>query len=180
MDELALAGKLDETPVGAVYVACTTVGVVQVWIGAPHMVAFIAAVREHTKLVVIDAREQAPQLVPVLDQALNELRQYFAGTRRAFDVPLDMRALSDFQRRVYDNIRHIPAGRIESYNDIARQLGNPKTIRAVGGALARNPLPIFVPCHRVIGADGTMVGYSGGAGIETKRLLLKLEGALLF
>jgi O-6-methylguanine DNA methyltransferase len=177
--ERALAASLTWEPVGLVCVAATAVGVIEIWLGAPSLTAFIAGVRERTKLMVVEEREFASDAAPILERAIAELQEYFANARRAFNVPIDYRAMTDFQRRVYEAIIGIPAGRIESYNDIAHRLGDPKTIRAVGGALARNPIPIIIPCHRVIGSDGTMIGYSGGAGVETKRLLLKMEGALL-
>ncbi|MFN8375344.1 MAG: methylated-DNA--[protein]-cysteine S-methyltransferase [Anaerolineae bacterium] len=177
--ERVLAGSIAWEPVGTVYVAASAEGVIEIWLGAPNMTAFIAGVRERIRMMVVEEREFAADAAPILDKALAQLGEYFAGTRRAFDVPIDYRAMSDFQRRVYRAIIGIPAGRIESYNDIAHRLGDPKTIRAVGGALGRNPIPIIIPCHRIIGSDGTMIGYSGGGGVETKRLLLKMEGALL-
>jgi O-6-methylguanine DNA methyltransferase len=177
--EKALADVLSWEPVGLVGVAATAVGVIEIWLGTPSLTAFIAGVRERTKLMVVEEREFAPEAALMLDKAIAELQEYFTGTRRAFDVPIDYRVMSDFQKRVYEAIIGIPAGRIESYNDIAHRLGDPKTIRAVGGALARNPIPIIIPCHRVVGSDGTMIGYSGGEGVETKRLLLRMEGAML-
>jgi O-6-methylguanine DNA methyltransferase len=179
MVEKALAGAIAWEPVGLVCAAATAQGVIEIWLGAPSLVVFISGVRERTKLIVVEQRESAPDAAPLLDRTLTQLTEYFTRARRSFNVPIDYRMMSDFQRRVYEAIIGIPAGRIESYNDIAYRLGDPKTIRAVGGALARNPVPIIIPCHRVIGADGTMIGYSGGQGVETKRLLLKLEGALL-
>jgi O-6-methylguanine DNA methyltransferase len=177
--ERALAATLYWEPVGIVGVAATASGVIEISLGTANLTAFIAGVRERTKMMVVEEREFASDAAPTLDQALRELEEYFTGTRRTFDVPIDYRAMTDFQRRVYEAIIGIPAGRIESYNDIAHRLGDPKTIRAVGGALGRNPIPIIIPCHRIIGSDGTMIGYSGGGGVETKRLLLKMEGALL-
>ena len=175
----ALVGQMAWEPVGSVCVAATAAGVLEIWLGAPSLTAFIAAVRERTQLMVVEERELAADAAPMLDETLKQLGEYFAGTRRAFDVPIDYRATSEFQRRVYEAIMGIPAGRIETYNDIAHRLGDLKTIRAVGGALGRNPLPIIIPCHRVVGADGRMIGYSGGSGVETKRRLLKMEGAML-
>ena len=110
---------------------------------------------------------------PVLVAAATQLGEYFAGTRTQFDLPLDPSG-TDFQRRVWDELRGIGYGETASYGEIARRLGLTNTAsRAVGLANGRNPLPIVVPCHRVIGANGTLTGYAGG--IERKRLLLDLE-----
>lgn len=104
-----------------------------------------------------------------------QLREYFAGARRAFDLPLAPRGTA-FQRRVWDALATIPYGSTTSYGEIARRIGTPDAVRAVGAANGRNPLPIVVPCHRVIGADGSLTGFGGG--LPTKRFLLRLEGAL--
>lgn len=116
-----------------------------------------------------------------LDGARRQLQDYFAGGLREFSLPLDMRG-TDFQLRVWEALMDIPYGDTVSYKDIAVSIGSPKAVRAVGGANNRNPVPVIVPCHRVIGAGGQMVGYGGGLGI--KETLLQLEavrgGALLF
>jgi methylated-DNA-[protein]-cysteine S-methyltransferase len=105
---------------------------------------------------------------PVVDQ----LGEYFAGQRTQFDVPLSPRG-SPFQLQVWNLLRTIPYGETRSYGHLARALGNPALAREVGGANARNPLSIIVPCHRVVGADGQLVGYAGG--LERKQYLLDLE-----
>ena len=110
---------------------------------------------------------------PLLDQAQRELEEYFAGRRRFFSVPLSMHG-TDFQMRVWNALREIPWGETASYGEIARRIGNAKACRAVGMANHVNPLPIFVPCHRVVGADGKLTGYGGGLDIKTK--LLEIEG----
>jgi methylated-DNA-[protein]-cysteine S-methyltransferase len=110
---------------------------------------------------------------PVAFGAVREqLEQYFAGERTAFDVPLRM-AGTDFQRRVWSALREIPYGQTWSYGDLARHIGAPDAVRAVGAANGRNPISVIVPCHRVIGADGSLTGFGGG--LERKRLLLELE-----
>ena len=111
----------------------------------------------------------------VLDAARTQLEEYFAGERRTFSVPLDARGTA-FQHQVWQALRQIPYGEVRSYRDIAISLGKEKAVRAVGAANGRNPLPIIVPCHRVIGSDGSLTGFAGG--IEAKRTLLELEGAL--
>ena len=104
-----------------------------------------------------------------------QLEEYFAGRRRQFDLLLDLRG-TDFQKRCWLELLKIPYGETRSYADIARAIGNPLAVRAVGLANGQNPIAIIVPCHRVIGSDGSLTGYGGG--LETKRKLLELEGAL--
>ncbi|HEY6000270.1 MAG TPA: methylated-DNA--[protein]-cysteine S-methyltransferase [bacterium] len=112
-----------------------------------------------------------------LARARRELAAYFAGTRTAFDLPLAP-AGTPFQRRVWEALRRIPYGATATYGEIAHAAGSPRAVRAVGSACARNPLAIVVPCHRVVGADGTLTGYAGG--LARKRALLALEaGAAL-
>ena len=104
-----------------------------------------------------------------------QLDEYFAGERREFDVELDPRTDSEFERRVWTALREIPYGETEAYGQLAERIGHPGRARAVGAANARNPIAVVIPCHRVIGADGSLTGYAGG--LERKRLLLDLEGA---
>ena len=111
----------------------------------------------------------------VLQAAQQQLGEYFAGTRRVFDLPLAPVG-TQFQRAVWQALADIPYGGTISYAQVAQRLGNPHGTRAVGAANGRNPLPIVLPCHRVIGADGGMTGFGGG--LPTKEFLLRLEGAL--
>jgi methylated-DNA-[protein]-cysteine S-methyltransferase len=111
---------------------------------------------------------------PLLREAARQLRAYFAGDRWTFDLPLDARG-SAFQRAVWDQMLAIPYGETRSYGDIARATGG--SARAVGSACGANPIPIFIPCHRVLAADRKLGGFSGGKGPQTKALLLRLEGA---
>ena len=108
----------------------------------------------------------------VVDQAVQEMDEYFTGKRQKFEVPLDLQG-TPFQRAVWKELLKIPYGGTVSYGDIARAIENPKAVRAVGGANHRNPAAIVVPCHRVIGSDGSMTGY--GSGIWRKEWLLKHE-----
>jgi len=110
--------------------------------------------------------------LPVMHETLAQLRAYFAGDLRVFDVPLEI-AGTEFQKCVWSALRTIPYGETRSYSQIARQIGSPSAVRAVGAANGRNPIPIIVPCHRVIGASGSLVGFGGG--LEWKRFLLDLE-----
>jgi methylated-DNA-[protein]-cysteine S-methyltransferase len=109
---------------------------------------------------------------PVLAEATTQLREYFAGTRTSFDLPLRMHG-NTFEQRVWAALRTIPYGETASYGEIAEQVGAPGAARAVGVANARNPIAIVVPCHRVIGANGKLVGFGGG--LPMKRALLDLE-----
>ena len=110
---------------------------------------------------------------PVLLQAERELKEYFAGRRTAFSVPLSMHG-TPFQMEVWAALRAIPYGETRSYGELARRIGRPGACRAVGMANHVNPLPILVPCHRVVGADGHLTGYAGG--LDVKKYLLELEG----
>ncbi len=109
---------------------------------------------------------------PVLSATVGQLGEYFAGERREFSVPLAP-AGSPFQQRVWQTLREIPYGEMRSYGELARTLGDKSLAQAVGTANGRNPISIIVPCHRVVGADGSLVGYAGG--LERKQFLLELE-----
>ncbi len=112
---------------------------------------------------------------PLLRRAREQLDEYFAGHRRDFDLPLSPQGTA-FQREVWTTLASIPYGGTISYAQLAARVGRPTAMRAVGAANGRNPLPIVLPCHRVIGADGSLTGFGGG--LPTKQYLLKLEGAL--
>jgi methylated-DNA-[protein]-cysteine S-methyltransferase len=123
--------------------------------------------RVHLDLVREDARH------PVLLEAERQLREYFERRRTAFTVTLDPQGTA-FQQQVWDALRTIPFGETRSYAEIARQIGRPTAVRAVGAANGRNPLSIVTPCHRVIGTNGHLTGFAGG--LDTKAFLLRLEG----
>ena len=111
--------------------------------------------------------------LPLFEMARRQLEEYFAGYRRNFDLPLDPGG-TDFQRRVWRALLDIPYGKAISYKELAQRVDRPKGFQAVGQANGKNPLPILIPCHRVIAADGSLGGYSGG--LDRKRFLLDLEG----
>jgi methylated-DNA-[protein]-cysteine S-methyltransferase len=111
-----------------------------------------------------------------LDKTEKQLKEYFAGSRTTFDLPLEPSG-TDFQLSVWELLRKIPYGVTTSYGELARRLGEPKASRAVGAANGANPIPIIVPCHRVVGSKGELTGFGGG--IERKRWLLEHEGALM-
>lgn len=111
-----------------------------------------------------------------LSEAERQLAAYFSGELQSFSVPLDMRG-TDFQRQVWEALLSVPYGEYASYKDIAVMIGNPQAVRAVGGANNRNPVPVIVPCHRIIGTGGALVGYAGGLGIKSRLLQLEAEQA---
>jgi methylated-DNA-[protein]-cysteine S-methyltransferase len=128
---------------------------------------------------VLFAGQAAPRTFsgpePVLEDAARQLREWFAGTRTAFDLPLDLDGATPFQRRAWLALAEIPYGTTRSYGEQARVLDAPRAARAVGAANGRNPLPIVLPCHRLVGADGSLTGFGGG--LDVKRALLAHEAA---
>jgi methylated-DNA-[protein]-cysteine S-methyltransferase len=135
-----------------------------------------------TQIDLLPAGERAPVSEPapgsVLAKAFRQLEEYFAGQRREFDLPLDYEA-GGFEHRVLDELARVPYGKTVSYGELAALAGSPRAARAVGSIMRQNPLMIVIPCHRVIGADGSLRGYGGlGSGLDHKRWLLELEGAL--
>jgi methylated-DNA-[protein]-cysteine S-methyltransferase len=155
------------TPIGRVLVAATEVGLVRVSFRQSEA-SFTAELRERLDADPVRSSERTAAIV-------HQLRAYFAGERRTFDVQVDLRHLTPFHRRVLMAAAKVPAGQVVSYGEIARRIGRPRGSRAVGQALGRNPVPIVVPCHRVVAAGG-LGGYTGG--LDIKRKLLRLEGAL--
>jgi methylated-DNA-[protein]-cysteine S-methyltransferase len=126
-----------------------------------------------------DPRARLDRDPKALRRTLEQLTEYFSGKRAAFDLPVDLSALTPFQRGVLDVACRIAPGQVWTYRRVAKEMGRPKSSRPVGQALAHNPVPIVIPCHRVIASDGSLGGYSGGAGLPAKRWLLRLEGAAL-
>ena len=108
-----------------------------------------------------------------VDRVRRELEEYFEGRRQTFDLPLDLRGRSGFSREILDRLARVPYGEITTYKSLAVEAGNPLAARAVGTIMNRNPIPIVLPCHRVVGSNGSLVGYGGG--LDRKRLLLDLE-----
>ena len=122
----------------------------------------------------LSAAENGTRAAQVLADTAAQLREYFAGTRQQFDLPLDPVG-TPFQQQVWEVLRSIPYGTTITYGEQARRLGSPTAVRAVGGANGRNPIGIIVPCHRVVGSDGSLTGFAGG--VERKRWLLDFERA---
>ena len=150
------------TPLGALLLARTESGLAGAWFEAQKW---------HPE--PLDAPERPDD--PLLQQAAEQIAEYFAGTRSHFELPLDLHGTA-FQRSVWQALCGIEAGATQSYAAIARSLGSPQAVRAVGAAVGRNPVSVIVPCHRVVGTDGSLTGYAGG--LDRKRALLALEGAL--
>lgn len=157
-------------PVGPVFLAATARGLAAVEFGVAQD-AFL----DHMRRKLGSAPTHNPAR---LAGAFRQLREYLSQARVAFDLPIDTCLMTDFQRTVLEAALAIPRGKIATYGEIARRIGRPRAARAVGQALGRNPIPIVIPCHRVLAADGSLGGYSGGGGVATKRTLLQLEGAL--
>lgn len=161
------------TPVGEVYLAATKTGVCRVAWREMEARQFEESLRHGFP-------DQALRYDPEpLSVAEIELREYFAAERREFDLPLDLQRRSTFEREVFSETRRVPFGSTVTYADLAQRIGKPGAARAVGNALRHNPVPILVPCHRVIRADGRLGGYGGPSGTPAKERLLALEGALL-
>lgn len=112
-----------------------------------------------------------------VDEARRELDDYFEGKRQTFELPVDLRPLTDFNRAVLEHLVRVPYGHVTTYGTLAARVGRPRAARAIGMVMNRNPIPIVLPCHRVVGANGSLVGYGGG--LPRKEQLLRLEGALL-
>jgi methylated-DNA-[protein]-cysteine S-methyltransferase len=155
------------TPIGRVHVAVTDAGLVRIAFRRSDA-AFLAEMRARLGVDGLRSPERTAAVA-------RQLEAYFAGRRRAFDLPVDLHRLTPFQRRVLAAAAGVPAGHVVSYGEIARRVGRPRGSRAVGQALGRNPVPIVIPCHRVVAAGGGLGGYTGGLAI--KRTLLRLEGA---
>lgn len=151
------------SPVGPLFLAASTKGLVRL--------EFEARV-QNLNPKTAQLKESSKGLAPYLDQ----LNEYFAGRRREFSIPLDLRG-TDFQLECWRALLGIPYGETRSYRDLARAIGHPNAFRAVGMSNNRNPIAIVVPCHRVIAADGSLCGYGGG--LDIKRKLLDLEQASL-
>jgi O-6-methylguanine DNA methyltransferase len=157
------------SPLGSLYVAARD--------GRLCSVDFF--VSEEDFLAGLDPLARAERNPEALAHIAEQLRAYFGDPHFQFSLPLDLDRVTPFQSSVLNTIRRIPVGVVWTYGQVARAIGKPKASRAVGQALGRNPVPIVIPCHRVIAGDGSLGGYSGGGGLASKRLLLQMEGVLL-
>lgn len=172
--DAATAGVLDvayrtlDTPVGTLLLAATPAGLVRVAFEREGLDAVLGDLAERISARVLRAPAR-------LDAAVSQLEEYFAGARRVFELPLDHRLSAGFRLAVRRALPDIAYGHTMTYREVAELVGNPKAVRAVGSACATNPLPVVVPCHRVLRSDGTLGGYLGG--LDAKTTLLTLEGA---
>ena len=171
-------GRLDNTPLGTIWSAASDEGVVAVslWDDGARFAADVARLTGETPLLDGEAESAAAQFVAA---ALAQLDEYLRGVRREFDVPLDWSPIKPFQRAALEQVSAVGYGRTDTYQNIANRLGRPGAVRAVGQANAMNPIPIIIPCHRILGSDGKLHGYGARGGIETKAWLLRLEGSWL-
>lgn len=171
-DESEQAGLLDvayrtlDSPVGSLLLAATERGLVRVAYACEDHDAVLATVAERISPRILRAPSR-------LDLVARELDEYFSGQRQAFELPLDLQLARGFRRTVLDHLREIGYGRTSSYGALAVASGSPGAVRAVGSACAKNPLPVVVPCHRIVRSDGAIGQYVGG--IAAKRTLLALE-----
>ena len=140
-----------------------------------HETALVAVLWENENPNRVRLAELIEQVNhPILLETQKQLNEYFAGKRQQFDLPLDFEG-TEFQQKVWQALLTIPFGQTRSYRDIAEQVGNVKAVRAVGAANGKNPISIIAPCHRVVGANGKLVGFAGG--LDNKDILLKLESS---
>jgi len=166
---LDVAYDLVDTPIGTLLVAGTERGLCRIAFD-PEPEREVDLLARAFGLRVLRSRRP-------IDPARRELDEYFEGKRQRFDLAVDIALLADFNRRVLRELARVPYGEVVTYGELAARAARPRAARAVGTVMNRNPLPIVLPCHRVIGANGKLVGYGGG--LERKEQLLRLEGALL-
>jgi methylated-DNA-[protein]-cysteine S-methyltransferase len=166
--EVAYIGRLSDPIVGSLMVARTARGLVAV--------AFTDREVEFKNKLEKEGYQVADSPSQV-DQETRQLSEYLEAKRSSFDLQVDLSSLTAFQREVLMAVSEVPPGEVITYQELAQRIGRPKAARAVGQALGRNPVPIVIPCHRVIASDGSLGGYSGARGIATKAALLQLEGA---
>lgn len=157
-----------DSPIGPLLLAATDKGLVRVAFENQGFDAVLESLADKVGPRVLQDRRR-------LDRAATELEEYFAGRRHEFDLPLDLTLSSGFRQLVQRHLPHIAYGSTQTYKTVAELVGNPKAVRAVGTACATNPLPVVVPCHRVLRTDGTLGGYAGG--VDAKTTLLELERA---
>jgi methylated-DNA-[protein]-cysteine S-methyltransferase len=173
-DSAAAAGLLDvgfdvvESPVGPLLLAATGQGLCRI--------SFEPDPERHLDRL---AKEFGPRVLrasAAVETARGQLDEYFAGSRHGFELDVDLRATAPFAHRVLDELAHVPFGETTTYGALAARVGAPRAARAVGTVMNRNPLPIVLPCHRVVGSNGSLTGYGGG--LHVKERLLRLEGVV--
>ena len=167
------------TPVGPLHAAATSRGIVGLELRTTDA-AFASSVGARTRRAILPASHTAASRTARahLQTLEREIVEHFAGTRAAFDLPVVLEGIGEWDRRVLEGVRTIPRGATASYGEVARRIGSPGAARAVGGAVGRNPVGLLVPCHRVISGDGTLGGY-GGSWFGNREELLALKRTLL-
>jgi methylated-DNA-[protein]-cysteine S-methyltransferase len=163
---LDVAYDFTDSPVGELLLAATDRGLCRIAYDPEPDRALDELARDHGVRVLRSAKP--------LDETRRELDDYFEGRRHEFDLEVDLTAVTDFHRMVLRELARVPYGETATYGALAARVGKPKSARAIGGAMNRNPIPIVLPCHRIVGAHGDLTGYAGG--LERKRALLRLEG----
>jgi len=175
---MATIGRLDNTSLGTIWAAATDAGVVAVslWDDEEQFAADVGRTTGEQPHSADTSDSAATRFVAA---ALTQLEEFLRGARREFELPLDWSGMKPFQRAALERVCAVSYGRTATYQDIANQLGRPGAVRAVGQANANNPVPIIIPCHRILGSDGKLHGYGARGGVETKAWLLRLEGSWL-
>jgi methylated-DNA-[protein]-cysteine S-methyltransferase len=165
---LDVAYDLVDSPLGPLLVATTEQGLCRI--------AFDAEPEQEEERLARSFGKRVLRSPRAVDTARRELDAYFEGDLRRFDLPVDLRLIGGFHRMVLDHLARVPYGQTTTYGTLAARAGRPRAARAVGTVMNRNPVPIVLPCHRVVGSTGKLVGYGGG--LDRKEMLLRLEGAL--
>ena len=158
-----------DSPIGPLLVAATDRGLARIF--------FDAEPEHHLELLARTFGTRVLRSAPTVAAAHRQLDEYFEGSRSSFALDVDLRGAAPFARQVLDELARVPYGHTTTYGALAGRVGAPRAARAVGTVMNRNPIPIVLPCHRVIGANGSLTGYGGG--LDVKERLLRLEGAML-
>ncbi len=159
LETLVWSRVMPQTPVGPLTIMVSSTGLVQIEFG-----------------ILPDLEPTDETIQAMLNTIEAQLNEYFTGTRKVFDLPIDWSGLTPYQEKVLRACYDLPYGEVKTYGQLAQETGNPKGARAVGSFMASNPLPLVIPCHRVVGSDGHLHGYGAPGGLETKTWLLELEG----
>ncbi len=157
------------SPIGDLYIAVSDEGICEIAFGRRGIERFLTTLERRGYQPVSDQE--------AIDEASQQLREYFSGRRHIFDVPVDLSGVTPFTQDVLRAAAEVPFGQLVTYTDIARSIGRPRATRAVGNALGRNPVPVIVPCHRIVRSDRSIGGYTGG--LDIKERLLTIEGTML-
>jgi methylated-DNA-[protein]-cysteine S-methyltransferase len=169
------AGLLDvaydvvDSPVGALFIATTDAGLCRI--------SYDAEPERQLERLAKEVGTKVLRSAKPIDAVRRQLDEYFEQKRTRFDLPIDLHVRAEFTLRVLEELARVPYGETATYGELARRVERPRAARAVGTVMHNNPIPIVLPCHRIVGSSGSLVGYGGG--IERKELLLKLEGATL-